>query len=281
MPTPYSDMHDAVRSRFETAVETGLGLSVWYPNGARPATATDTLQVELQIEDDDTELHVPVQPCTYRKRGRWRAIVRSRLRIGDKAVLEAADAIRGAMTSGLVSGVQYITSWTEPMGREGNTWRVDTIGDIWADDQFTSQANVSPFVRPSREAAHNTIRSRFKSTVADAQSVQVIYDNDPTALSTSSATGVRLTIHTGRVVTIGQGTNAAMRVPGLATAQVFTRVGVGTDPALALADAIVLPFREVTDSGVAFGTPRLRFVGRGEQHWQTNVQIPFTFEEVR
>ncbi len=132
----------------------------------------------------------------------------------------------------------------------------------------------------TREALANAIRSRFKTEVADAQSLATIYDNDPSDPPTDNSLWCRLTVLDGetRRITVGV---KQYRMVGVAIVQLFGPVGDGTQALSILADAIVTAFRDVTAAGVRYGVPSVQNLGRLEEgHYQMNVTCPFTADTV-
>ena len=113
----------------------------------------------------------------------------------------------------------------------------------------------------SYEDAANTIRGRFKTLIADGESVDVQYDNaeyDP-----GDEVWVRCTIRPGSSEQVSTGgTTRRFRNSGLLIAEVFTPIGVGES--YELIDTILDSFRAVTVSGVKFKTPYPMVLGRVE-----------------
>lgn len=130
------------------------------------------------------------------------------------------------------------------------------------------------------EALHNVVRSRFKTQIADVQSVTVQYDNAPFT-EPEDATWVRWTIVPAQtsLVAIG-GTSRRYRTVGLAVASIFVPVESGDALALRLADAVATAFRCVTDTGVVFSSPSVINRGRDENWWQVNVECPFYADDL-
>lgn len=138
---------------------------------------------------------------------------------------------------------------------------------------FTAPATGVDFY----ERVSNIIRARFKSQVADPYSptLGVQYDNDAAFTKPQNTVWVRFTISFGDAFQVTLGANKRFRTPGLATASIFTPVGVGNQPAMELTDLINNAFRSLDDNGVVFQTPRPVKVGRQGKEWQDNVICPF------
>lgn len=133
-------------------------------------------------------------------------------------------------------------------------------------------------------AKHNTIRSRFKTEVADARSLSTVYDNSrPSFLSdvTQPHDWARFTILHSEASQKEIGENMTFRYAGIAVTQLFTVIDKGDNDLLLNADTVVTAFRGVQVSGVRFGIPYATTVGRTPdgKWWQVNINCPFTFDE--
>ena len=127
----------------------------------------------------------------------------------------------------------------------------------------------------------NTIRSRFKTQIADVKSLPTQYDNHDFD-NPDNEIWCRLTFNPGessQVACGGPGANR-FRTPGVMTAQLFAPVGQGDKDLLVLADAIKTAFRCVTDSGVVFKTPSIKRIGKRDGQWQVNVNCPFYADDI-
>lgn len=133
------------------------------------------------------------------------------------------------------------------------------------------------------ESTANTIRSRFNTLIATAQSLATQYDNQDYTLPDATM-WCRLTVLPGESaqVSIGAPASRRFRTAGVMTAQLFGPLGLGDKALLAMADQIVSAFRAVTVSGVTFETPSIINRGRNNQQnvWQVNVECPFRTDEL-
>ena len=127
------------------------------------------------------------------------------------------------------------------------------------------------------EATSNTIRSRFKTLIEDAESIPTQYPNAP-EITRPDGLWVMLSIQEGDSVLfeIG-GTAKTYRNFGVFAAQIFSPLGVGVGDALALADTIATSFRMVTVSSVEFRVPRVIRLGQTQsaKWYQINLLCPF------
>jgi len=133
----------------------------------------------------------------------------------------------------------------------------------------------------SWETTHNAVNSRFKTQVADTQSVATIYDNfpgDPPVDTIWVRWSVRQAV--ASQVSFSGASSGRFRHPGLAIAQIFVPVDSGTQDGIQLADIIKAAFRAVTVASVTYQTPYFTQVGVTDGWWQMNVSCPFYFDEV-
>ena len=130
-------------------------------------------------------------------------------------------------------------------------------------------------------AVHNIIRSRFKTQVADAESVPVQYPNTEfTAPENSPWIKFMIQHDPTEQITFPAPTTVRYRTYGRILAQVFTPLEEGTKEALELARVIEVAFRRVTVSGVRFETPSVLPIGRREGVYQVNVECEWWHDDV-
>ncbi len=131
------------------------------------------------------------------------------------------------------------------------------------------------------EAMANAIRSRFKTQVADALSLDTQYDNQGRD-NPDNVTWCRLTVKPGQTQQVSIGSPGANRdrTPGVAIAQLFCPIGFGDGNLLNVADSVRTAFRRVSQSGVVFRTPYIQTVGQRQDSWQINVVCPFYADDI-
>ena len=275
-------LHDTIRSKFQTDIVTaGHVTHVVYDN-EREAWPTDTIWIECNIRDTDTELVATGAKQTYRKRGEIVAAVRGPLQQGDSLSLRVCDAIRSAFNRANADGVFYGATSVGGFERDEQFWKMEAVTPFYQDNIVDRKTNVGTWSLIDREASFNAIRSRFNTLFGSSGSVSantVIYDNSPTKPPIDTQ-WMNFSIATGTTELVGAGTKTWARTFGEATAMIMSPLGVGNQAALVLGDDIVENFRSLTDSGVVFETPYLVTVGRRGQWWQTNANIRFRLEEI-
>lgn len=130
----------------------------------------------------------------------------------------------------------------------------------------------------------NAINARF-DTIAlacnffDPKIIQ--YDNAPEIEKPNKKCWVRFTVNPGeaRLAAIGC-PQQRIRVPGVATAQLFSPLDIGANALNQLAENIATGFTTVTIPTVfiKFRVPSIVRVGRDGAWWQLNVNCPFFYD---
>ena len=278
----YEAMHNAIRSKFQTDIVSGGHAATVVYDNEREAHPSDTTWVEANVMDTDTELVGTGARQTYRMRGELRATIRRPLQQGDAISLRLCDAIRSSFNRVIADGVHYSATSIGEFNRSEQYWETTAVTPFYQDDIVERGINVGSWSHKDREAAFNSIRSRFDGFFGSSGSVStntVVYDNAPTKPANDSR-WISFNINTGVTEVVGVGANARARTHGIATAMICSPLGRGDRDSLALSDAIAQRFRSITDNGVVFEVPYVLGVGRRNQWFQTNVNIRFRLEEI-
>lgn len=276
----YESMHNRIRSRVATQLS---GVSHLVFDNEREATTADSIWCDVAVVDEDTEARsYGGGQRIFRKRGTLRITVYGPLQRGDAAMLSVADDIRAGFSRVVAERVHYGPTSVGDLRRVDQRFQLVAETPFYLDDRMTRPDNVGNWQLVDREAAFNSIRSRFDlyfgSNGID-QTQTVVYDNAPTK-PPEDEQWVMFSIQTGSTEEIGAGVNAWARTTGIATAMICTPLGTGDQRPLALADKIAPRFRSLTDNGVVYETPYVVTAGRREQWFQTNVIIRFRLEEI-
>lgn len=144
-----------------------------------------------------------------------------------------------------------------------------------------SPDDLRNFLMSNFEGAFNTIRSKFKTDIAEGLPLPTQYDNDPTEPEKKSI-WCRFTVLPGdsKQASLGSPGANVFRTPGIAIAQLFGPVGNGDAVLLQKADDIIEHFCNQYSSGVHFGTPSIKSIGRSGAFWQVNVSCPFWVDQL-
>lgn len=145
---------------------------------------------------------------------------------------------------------------------------------MYGNDELNSTETMSFF------ADHTAIESRFETLWVDGSEARtpVAYENvdfKPKA----EESFVRLTIIDGESRQASLEDSPLHRRIGIIVIQIFTRPGLGTQPAEALADYAAIIFRSVQFSGITCRSPEYRKIGEVEDWYQINVEVPFYVDE--
>ena len=132
----------------------------------------------------------------------------------------------------------------------------------------------------SHSTLHNTIRSRFDTSVVSPQGLtgRVQYDNHK-KFNIEDQLWCRLKVIPGvsETTEIGGSTNT-QRTVGLAIVSIFQPLGQGTKDVHELVDAIKTVFRGDPDNNVTYLEGSEDNIGRSGKFWQVNVRIPFRYD---
>ena len=130
------------------------------------------------------------------------------------------------------------------------------------------------------ETLHAVIRSRVRDEYADVHGVAVEYDNAPfTKPNRTLWARCQVFVDAANQADFGASTKR-YRYRGMLRMSIFSPSNAGDRSALENADIIKDLFRAQTISGVTFGTPNARTIGRVEGEYQINVDVPFYADEV-
>lgn len=131
------------------------------------------------------------------------------------------------------------------------------------------------------ETLANTIRTRFKTQVADTQSLLTQYDNQDFT-PPNQTVWARLTILPGESFQVSNGgpNGKRFRTPGIMIVQIFLPFGQGDKAGLELADVIKTAFRSKNVDSITYRTPSVSTVGKTGPWWQINVRCPFYNDDI-
>jgi hypothetical protein len=255
------------------------GISIAYDNSPFDAP-NNTIWASFQIDWENTALIETGVTHRYRKFGVARFILRSPIGTGDQSALEKLDTLKIAFRLAVDNGVGYGIPSVRRNGASADSWVNELRIPFYLDEVAVPTFIPSGSGMPDSEATANIIRSRFKTQVADAETVEVQYDNAPFD-APNDTLWIQLSILPGDSILAEIGETKTYRNPGVAIAAIYAPVGIGTKSSLEIADVINAAFRATSDSGVTFRTPSVKRIGRTRDgnSWQTNVSIPFFSDE--
>lgn len=280
----YEFIHNLIRSRFKTQVETPQSLVTVYDNDPEDPPE-DAIWARVAVHHTGAETKTTGDPSNqvHRKRGFLLVELMAPLEAGDRELLQVADVIDAAFIDQTVT-IIYGTPFEEVRGRQGRWWVVRVEVPWRHDDIAALNPAGGGFELPNFETLHNNIRSRFEAQVETPESVIVIYDNEPQK-PPEDVTHIRMAVRPGttfRAENGGAPGRNRYRTPGVFLATIMTPIELGDRTALRLADVINTAFRAVTAAGVTYQTPRVENRGRDEdgRWWRIAVTCPFYSDEI-
>jgi hypothetical protein len=137
--------------------------------------------------------------------------------------------------------------------------------------------------------AIKAIGTEFHTLVENGFNLHVQYDNEaeakqeisrPSELDPVKKLWCRFSIRPGESSQTTIGRQVTERTVGVAFAQLFSQLGEGDKDINEMAVSIKNLFKRRTANGITYLTPSIITVGRVNEVWQTNVQIPFYFWEI-
>ena len=119
-----SQLHNAIRDRFEAYVAGGGNVPVVYDNDPKAPPSGGALWCRCTIQRNET-IQVESGPASYRRHGRVDAQLFGPLTRGDGPLLELADGIVSAFEGVTAAGVRYGAVTVRPIGVRGQEYQVN------------------------------------------------------------------------------------------------------------------------------------------------------------
>lgn len=211
-----------------------------------------------------------------RKDGEVAVTLRYPIGLGDAAPLAKAEAILlDFQDLNVPVNVIFRSPAVGALGLSGGYYEIDVRAPF-----YRLHTPDRPTAGPTAPAASwddiaDAVRARFETYVTDAVPIPTAWDNAPNPTN-GGVRWCRLTVLPGARRRIES--PAAYRSSGVAIASVFVPPVAGDAPGYRVADAIYEAFIGAQDTGVSFGIPNVRTIGRspGDTWWQVNIDCPFT-----
>jgi hypothetical protein len=257
-------------------IDTGdLAGRVAYDNGPEiaPGGAANAL---VSVRFTDMTFQGVGERVTVRKDGEVAVTLRYPMEMGDAAVLEKAEAVLLDFQDLTVPvDVRFFSPTVEPGGLQGAYYEATVRAPFYRLHTPDRPTAGSLTLAASWDEIANAIRARFEEYVTDAVPIPTAWDNAPNPTS-GGVRWARLAVLSGQRRRIES--PPSYRSTGVAIASVFVPAESGDAPGYRVADAIYDAFIGAHDTGVEFGIPNVRTIGRatGEPWWQVNVDCPFT-----
>lgn len=127
-----SELHNAIRDRFDDEIATGQDVAVLYDNDPNGPPADGSVWCRCSIKRTDT-VQVESGPASYRRHGRVYAQLFGPVELGDGDLLELADEIGSAFEGVSAGGVRYGAVTVRPIGVSGHEYQVNVEIPFTAD----------------------------------------------------------------------------------------------------------------------------------------------------
>lgn len=129
----FETLHNAIRSRFETQVETPQSITAVYDNGP-DEHPDDALWVRWTVlPGASNQIELGANP-SYRTVGVAVAQIFQPIKQGDKAALELADVIVTTFRAVTDTGVKFLVPSVRVVGRDGAWWQVNVTCPFQCDE---------------------------------------------------------------------------------------------------------------------------------------------------
>jgi len=130
----WTEIENAIRTRFHEQVETALSLYTVYDNQDKQAPTDNSMWCRLSIQPGDVR-QITVGVRQYRYLGVIFAQLFGPLGSGDGDLMEMAEAIAQLFRSQTVSGVTYFTPRIDKVGQGPQQYQINVEIDYQAGDQ--------------------------------------------------------------------------------------------------------------------------------------------------
>jgi len=260
-----------VRGFAADEIDTGtLAGKVQYDNGpaVAPSGAANAL---VSVRFLDMTAQGVGDSVDVRKDGEVRVTLRYPVEGGDAPLLVKSEAVAQAFQGVTVPvNVRFRSPTLSIVGLSGGYYEADVVVPFYKRHTPPPPVGASG-VAASWDDVADAIRARY----ADAVAAPTAWDNAPNP-SSGGVLWTRLTLLHGARRRVES--PPRYRSGGVAVASIFVPSEVGDAPGYRVADAVYEAFVGALDSGVEFGMPNVRTIGRteGSPWWQVNVDCPFT-----
>lgn len=264
----------------EEACADTLGVACSFENAPSAAPDIGTLSGWAETRIDwgaHEQIGFGSQSNRYRLRGDLFLTVNVPLGIGMATLLDACEAFVAEARNRSMGEVTTFDASYRPLGRDAAYWSAEVRVEFWAEREYDVPSPVAASAQ-TLSTWHDVIRSRLDS-FATAQGVTVAWDNAPFT-ETDGELFLACRIVDGPIRSVEVGPTLRRRCTGKAIVEFRAPIGTGTRDVLRMVDDLAFEFRAANDSGVRFGVPSARTVGRSGRHWLVIVDVPYRVDEI-
>ena len=216
----------------------------------------------------------------YDLRGTARVYLRCQLNRGDAFILGKSATLMGQLHNATNGIVRFFDAAHAPLMREEPWWVAEVAVPFEARQNYALPSNSFAGTAALLNW-HNAIRTKVKN-FADANGLGAAFDN--MTYSPQSGQGgspwLNVMVIDRTMQILRTGSAKRRRAEGILRIMVNGFLGVGTYANLNVADLLATEFRAVSVSRVRYGVPQIQTIGRVNQWWVTQFDVPFRVDEV-
>jgi len=213
----------------------------------------------------------------YDLKGTLRAYLRCQLNRGDAFILGKSATLMQQLHNQISGTVRTFDAVHSPVMRE-EPWWVAEVAVPFESRQTYALAASSFSGTAELLSWHNAIRTRVKN-LADSQGWYAAFDN----MAFSPAPPVpwiNVMVIDRTMQVLRTGATKKRRAEGILRVMVNIPLGKGSLLALQMSDILAGEFRAVSVSKVRYGVPQIQTIGRVNQWWVMQFDVPFRVDEV-
>lgn len=216
----------------------------------------------------------------YDLRGTARVYLRCQLNRGDAFILGKSSTLMGQLHNATNGIVRFFDAAHSPLMREEPWWVAEVAVPFEARQNYALPSNSFAGTAALLDW-HNAIRTKVKN-FADANGLGAAFDNMAYSPQSgqSGTPWLNVMVIDRTMQILRTGSAKRRRAEGTLRIMINGFLGVGTYANLNVADLLATEFRAVSFSRVRYGVPQIQTIGRVNQWWVTQFDVPFRVDEV-
>lgn len=216
----------------------------------------------------------------YDLRGTLRVFFRCQLNRGDGFILSKSATFMSQLNNATLGIVRCFDAVHSPVMREEPWWVAEVAVPFEARETYALAAsNFTGTV--TLNDWHDAMRARVKD-FADANGLGAAFDNMAYSPQGGAGAGTWLNcmVIDRSMQILRSGSSKRRRAEGVLRILINGPLGLGLYHNLNVADLLATDFRAVSVSKVRYGVPQIQTIGRVNQWWVTQFDVPFRVDEV-
>lgn len=274
---------NAINAYLSQVCDDTLGLSCAFENVsfAVPDPSFGVAWAESAIEFGSHEaVAFSGRQVRYHLRGDIRLRVYSSLESGMAPLLAKAKEAVAALRSRTLDLVTTYDAYHTPLQRDGSWWTSEVRCEFRAEREYDrGVSSGAAWSGHDVEDWHAVIRTLVQDELATPEGVELAFDN-VRATQPDDELWLALEILDGPVRSVELGSPIRRRVNGRFRVGIYAPMGSGVRDAMRMADTLASVVRAASQSGIRYGVPRARTLGRSGRHWLVVVDVPFSADEL-